>query len=107
MAEERILITKVSSHCRALRFSCDPFDTEEGMFCAKSVRYVRITEKDCAKCKNPVLMGISSAEAIERMKNAGLKYACRANGRDIPEEVHHHYANMMEAALNALLGVGK
>lgn len=65
--EERILITKVSSHCHALRFSCDPFDTEEGMFCDKSGRYVRITEKDCAKCKNPVLMGISRTEAVERM----------------------------------------
>ena len=101
--EERILITKCSSHCHALRISCDPFDDDDGMYCDKSGKWVRITEKECAKCKGPVLSGISRQEAIERMKNAGLKYACRANGRDIPEEVHHHYANMMEAALNALL----
>lgn len=105
--EERILITKVSPHCHALRFSCDPFDTEEGMFCAKSGRYVRITEKDCKKCKSPVLCGISRTEAVERMAKA----ACKANRRciggvcetctsDMPKE----YIHSSESALDALLG---
>lgn len=71
--EERILITKVSSHCHALRFSCDPFDDEEGLFCDKNGQYVRVTEKDCAKCKNPVFAGISRAEAVERMGYAMCK----------------------------------
>ena len=68
--EERILITKCSSHCHALRVSCDPFDGDDGMYCDKSGKWVRITEKDCAKCKAPVLSGISRQEAIERMAKA-------------------------------------
>ena len=44
--EERILITKCSSHCHALRISCDPFDDDDGMYCDKSGKWVRITEKD-------------------------------------------------------------
>lgn len=55
---ERILITKVSANCRAQRIACDPFDDEEGLFCDKNGQYVRITEKDCAKCKHPVFAGI-------------------------------------------------
>ena len=49
--EERILITKCSGWCHALRVSCDPFDDDDGMYCDKSGKWVRITEKDCAKCK--------------------------------------------------------
>ena len=43
--EERILITKCSSHCHALRVNCDPFDCDDGMYCDKSGKWVRITEK--------------------------------------------------------------
>lgn len=68
--EERILITKCSSHCHALRVNCDPFDCDDGMYCDKSGKWVRITEKDCAKCKNPVLTGITRAEAVESMAKA-------------------------------------
>lgn len=83
MAEERIYIGKINwqepaGFCPVPMGECNSF---------------------CEDCQG----GMTRQEAIERMKNAGLKYACRANGRDIPEEVHHHYANMMEAALNALL----
>ena len=49
--EERILITKCSGWCHALRISCDPFDDDDGMYCDKSGKWVRITEKECAKCK--------------------------------------------------------
>ena len=37
--EERILITKCSSNCRALRISCDPFDDDDGMYCDKSGKW--------------------------------------------------------------------
>lgn len=88
--EERIYICKT--------FKTDPCEICEGS-----------GQIECAICRKKPMFdkSISRAEAIERMKNAGLKYACRANGRDIPEEVHHHYANMMEAALDALLGEKK
>lgn len=84
--EERILITQWNIN----------YD-----ICPAPIEYQCGKSKSCYDCK----VGISRQEVIERMKNAGLKYACRANGRDIPEEVHHHYANMMEAALDALLEV--
>lgn len=109
--EERILITKVSPHCHALRFSCDPFDTEEGMFCEKSGRYVRIAEKDCKKCKSPVLCGISRAEAVERMAEALFVMSKRVSGsprgtwinfkKKYPDTGFYETA---EAALDALLG---
>ena len=99
--EERILITKVSPHCRALRISCDPFDDDDGMFCAKIGRYGRITEKDCAKCKNPVLAGISRTEAVERMASAFCKRckkdSCCCSDCIISKET-------VEASLDALLG---
>lgn len=101
--EERILITKVSPNCHALRFSCYPFDTEECMFCAKSDRYVRITEKDCAKCKNPVLIGISRDEAVERM--AKVLYEEMFKGIVAWEKIEEksRWRIYAEAALNALL----
>ena len=68
--EERILITKCSGWCHAFFISRDPFDGDEGMYCDKSGKWVRITEKDCAKCKDPVLLGLSRSEAIERMAKA-------------------------------------
>ena len=94
--EERILITKCSSWCPALRVSCDPFDDDDGMFCDKSGKWVRITEKDCAKCKAPVLSGISRKEAIEKIANA------------IEENLNgSSYKSLAEAVLNSLLGVEK
>ena len=93
--EERILITKCSSHCHALRVSCDPFDDKDGMYCDKSGKWVRITEKDCAKCKAPVLLGLSHSEAIERMAKA-LKNVIYILSEEACREG-------CEAALNALL----
>lgn len=99
--EERILITKCSSWCHARRMSCDPFDDKDDMYCDKSGKWLRITEKDCAKCKDPVLLGISRQEAINRMAKA-IKSVPKASG----EAVHStDYAKWAEAALNALLGV--
>ncbi|MGN0017379.1 MAG: hypothetical protein ACI37O_08600 [Candidatus Avelusimicrobium sp.] len=107
--EERILITKVSSNCHAQRAACDPFDEEEGLFCDKNGQYVRITEKDCAKCKNPVLAGITRAEAVERMARA-LHYfdtiptTDEQWQREVIDNVKSLYRNRAEAALDALLG---
>ena len=112
--EERILITKCSSNCHALRISCDPFDDDDGMFCDKSGNWVRITEKDCAKCKAPVLLGLSRSEVIERMAKAMChspfesceccivqkkKQACKQALEGMKE--------LAEAALDALLEVQK
>ena len=94
--EERILITKCSSHCHALRVSCDPFDDDDGMYCDKSGKWVRITEKDCEKCKNPVLLGLSRSEVIEKIAKA------------IEENLNgSSYKSLSEAVLNSLLGVEK
>lgn len=117
--EGRILITKCSSHCNALRVSCDPFDDDDGMYCDKSGKWVRITEKDCAKCKNPVLFGLSRSEVIERMAKANwITVVCLKN-KCTPESVSQKewdaewiklskqykkvYFAGAEAALNALL----
>ena len=107
--EERILITKCSSHCHALRISCDPFDDDDGMYCDKIGRkWVRITEKDCAKCKYPVLSGISRQEAIEKISHAlctqvhGPCESCEAVAGG--NENHcNDYKTYAEAALNSLL----
>ena len=103
--EERILITKCSSWCRALRISCDPFDDKDGMFCDKSGKWVRITEKDCAKCKSPVLAGLSRAEVIEKMARAINKERCRpALKEDVYwQEDKKELLREAEVALNALL----
>lgn len=100
--EERILITKVSSHCRAQRIACDPFDDEEGLFCDKNGQYVWVTEKDCAKCKNPVLAGISRAEAVESMAKAIYFKAC-GTMKDYAK-CKKEYVPFAEASLDALLG---
>lgn len=88
--EERILITKCSGWCHARRMSCDPFDDKDGMYCDKSGKWVRITEKECAKCKDPVLLGMSRQEAIEKIENAILYYV-------------EDTKMVAEAALNSLL----
>lgn len=100
--EERILITKCSSHCHALRVSCDPFDDDDGMYCDKSGKWVRITEKDCAKCKNPVLAGISRAEAVERMAKAIYFKACGTMKHYA--KCKKEYIPFAEASLDAILG---
>lgn len=110
--EERILITKCSSWCHALRVSCDPFDDDYGMYCDKSGKWVRITEKDCAKCKDPVLLGLSRSEVLERMAKA----MCKSEGIEICDECIYrgtnncetmlsnwNYRKLAEEALNALL----
>lgn len=94
--EKRILVLEVSPDCKALKFDCDPFDDSDGMFCDKNGRYVRITEKDCAKCKSPVLAGITRAEAVKRMTWVIMK-AVKMVGASICKEG-------AEAALDALLG---
>ena len=110
--EERILITKCSSNCHALRISCDPFDDDDGMYCDKSGKWVRITEKDCEKCKAPVLLGLSRSEVIERMAKAICRTygedceTCRFNGNEKGCKRYLEFRNyiaMAEAALNALL----
>ena len=94
--EKRILITKCSGWCHALRVSCDPFDDDDGMYCDKSGKWVRITEKDCAKCKAPVLSGLSRSEVIEKIANA------------IEENLNgSSYKSLAEAVLNSLLGEEK
>ena len=93
--EERILITKCSLHCHALRVSCDPFDGDDGMYCDKSGKWVRITEKDCAKCKAPVLLGLSRSEVIDKMAKALKKVIYILSEEACLEGC--------EAALNALL----
>lgn len=91
--EERILITTCSSWCHARRMSCDPFDDKDGMYCDKSGKWVRITEKECIKCKDPVLLGISRQKAIERMADAISDAAKRSCNKEF----------VAEAALDALL----
>ena len=94
--EKRILITKCSGWCHALRISCDPFDDDEGMYCDKSGKWVRITEKDCAKCKDPVLLGLSRSEVIEKIAKV------------IEENLNgSSYKSLAEAVLNSLLEVEK
>ena len=110
--EERILITKCSSYCHALRINCDPFDDDDGMYCVKSGKWVRITEKDCAKCKNPVLLGLSRSEVIEKIAKAICEAEsiqscdeCIYNGTKNCETMlsNWNYKELAEAALNALL----
>ena len=106
--EERILITKCSGWCHALRVSCDPFDDDDGMYCDKIGRkWVRITEKDCAKCKAPVLSGLSRSEVIERMAKGLFKVdnllALDIKWSQLKKSKQLVYKVFAEAALNALL----
>lgn len=94
--EERILITKCSGWCHALRISCDPFDDDDGMYCDKSGKWVRITEKDCAKCKAPVLLGLSRSEVIDKIADAIVKKIKEMGKGATP-------IFLAEAALNSLL----
>jgi hypothetical protein len=107
--EERILITKCSSGCLALRISCDPFDDKDGMYCDKSGKCVRVTEKECSKCKDPVLLGMSRQEAIEKMALAMFERERPGSRGEVPiedvwQDLKEGYLASAEAALNALLG---
>lgn len=97
--EKRILVLEVSQDCKALKFCGEPFSDEEAMYCDKNGQYVRITRKDCVKCKSPVFTGITRAEAVERMGEAFIKYD---RERDKSKPLNPYEA--MEAALDALLG---
>lgn len=94
--EKRILVLEVNPDCKALKFDGDPFDEEDGMFCDKNGRYVRITEQDCAKCKSPVFTGITRAEAVQIMTKA-IMISIKMVGAAICKQG-------AEAALDALLG---
>lgn len=105
--EKRILVLEVNPDCRALRINCDPFDDEGGMFCNKNGRYVNITEKDCKKCKSPVLAGITRAEAVKRMARAIFSeiWGLPNNRFDLAIcSVKVRNRKLAEAALDALLG---
>ena len=105
--EERILITKCSGWCRALRMSCDPFDDKDSMYCDKNGKWERITEKECSKCKAPVLLGISRQEAIERMAKSLFKVdnvlALDIKWSQLKKIKQLAYKELAEAALKALL----
>ena len=103
--EERILITKCSSHCHALRISCAPFYDDYGMYCDKSGKWVRITEKDCAKCKAPVLLGLSRSEVIEKIAKAIICRACEDYLHEDTDPLTSSASAVAyaEAALNSLL----
>lgn len=94
--EKRILVLEVNPDCKALKFDGDPFDEEDGMFCDKNGRYVRITDEDCKKCKSPVFAGITRAEAVQIMTKAIMK-SIKMVGASICKQG-------AEAALDALLG---
>lgn len=105
--EKRILVLEVNPDCKALKFAGDPFDEEDGMFCDKNGRYVRITEKDCAKCKSPVLAGITRAKAVEIMAKAIFSeiWGLPNNRFDLSKSsVRMRNRKLAEAALKALLG---
>lgn len=97
--EKRILVVEVNPDCKALKFDNDPFDEEDVVYCDKNGRWKRIKTKDCAKCKSPVLAGITRAEAVGEMANAFIKY-----DRDCDKSKPLDPYKAMEAALDALLG---
>ena len=66
------------------------------MYCDKSGKWVRITEKDCAKCKAPVLLGLSRSEVIDKIADAIVKKIKEMGKGATP-------VFLAEAALNSLL----
>lgn len=101
--EKRILVLEVNPDCRNLRVA---LGDEDGMYCVQPGRSMRITEKDCAKCKDPVLLGISRSEAIERMAKIIFREleSCLKPFHKVPKEKRGCIATAAEAALDALLG---
>ena len=105
--EKRILALEVNPNCKALRFNCDPFDDDDCMYCDKSGKWVRITYKECAKCKSPVIAGITRAEAVERMAKGIFSeiWGLPNNRFDLAKcSVKARNRKLAEAALDALLG---
>ncbi len=105
--EKRILVLEVSPDCKALKVDCDPFDEQDGMYCNKNGKYVRITEKDCKKCKSPVLAGITCAEAVEKMAKGIFSeiWGLPNNRFDLAKSsVRMRNRKLATAALDALLG---
>ena len=60
-----------------------------------------MTEKDCAKCKAPVLSGSSRQEAIEKIAKAIYEAMCPNFSQMFVG--WRAYTKIAEAALNALL----
>lgn len=109
MSAKRILITEVSGECRHLRVNVDPFDNAPGTYCAANPHsdWEKIDEsKDCKNCKREKhLVGITRAEAVERMARA---MAFVSNITFVSNEqwkvVENGLRISAEAALDALLG---
>lgn len=104
--EKRILVLEVNPDCKTLKFDCDPFDEEDVVYCDKNGKYVRITEKDCAKCKSPVLAGLTRAEAVRIMTKVIFRELepCLKPFHKVPKEKRGCIATAAEAALDELLG---
>lgn len=109
--EKRILVLEVNPDCRALMVNySDPLDKDGEMYCDKNGRYVHITEKDCKKCKSPVLAGLTRPEAVERMAKALCKKAKNTEDCQLCSICWEEGCNLCdfdafaETALDALLG---
>lgn len=104
--EKRILALEVNPDCKALYVDYgDPLDPDGGMFCDKNGRYVRITEKDCKKCKSPVLAGITRAEAVRIMTKVIFR-ELEPCLNPFHKEKRGRIITAAEAVLDALLGKG-
>lgn len=93
--EKRILITYCSNTCHAHRVQVDPFDEQPGTYCDQSGRYVKITDEECAKCKHPILTGITRKEALKKMQE-GFLGAMHSGARTMDQA--------LSGALDSLLG---
>lgn len=95
--KRRILITYCSDNCHALRVQMDPFEDNPGTYCDRNGKYVKIDEKECAKCNHPILYGIPRQEALERISKAFNSVVTIISPEACIEGA--------EAALNALLEI--
>lgn len=97
MAEKRVAVIKCSGNCRYLRINQDPFDNEEGWYCAYNPHsaWERITEKDCKGCDREArFAGITKKEFIDKIEKA-LKDAVT----DDEVATDHHLAVCVAKAL--------
>lgn len=60
--EKRIIVAETNAICKALNI----FSEKDSMFCCRSGEWIPITTENCTKCKNPIILGISRAEAVDR-----------------------------------------
>lgn len=112
MTEKRILITEVSGECRHLRINVDPFDNDPGTYCASNTRgqWEKIKPEECKNCKREKrLVGISRAEAVERMAKALHSFDTIPTTeeqwrKEVIDNVKSLYRYRAEAVLDALLG---